>query len=151
MKQIVRTLKDMKEYFIDEEAVKLLLKKNPIIYTVESHKEGLLSVSNTIINPGKVGAEYFMTKGHYHENPSGEAYVLIRGEGKIVMQKGKDCCVVKLDKKKPYLVPAGWAHRTVNTGKGKLEFLNFYPTKAGHDYNKLKKAGGFKKRVTKTL
>lgn len=70
-KKSIRRLSDMKGYFIDEEAWKKMIEDgDPIIYEVyaieQEEKEGDLNFATTVLYPGKVGNEFFMTKGHYH-------------------------------------------------------------------------------------
>jgi len=139
-------LKDMKDFFLDQDAVAKLLKKNPKIYDVAVLENKGVMFAITTIYPGTVGKEYFMTRGHYHKKPGDEVYYLIKGKGKIVMQDSKDVRVVEMKRGRFEIVPSGYAHRTVNTGKSKLVFLSIYPRSVGHDYKKIEREG-FKKRV----
>jgi len=139
----VRTLQDMESKYDDKQEVKKILqKKNPIIYRdyVKPLRENIL-IGLTIMNPGKIGKELYMTKGHKHKKPFSEKYILIKGKGKLVLQD-KTAKVVVLKKNKPFTVPGKSAHRLVNIGAKKLEVLAIYDKRSGHDY-KTK----FKKKV----
>ena len=53
---------------------------------VEEGTPGGLYFGITRIYPGKVGDEYFMTKGHFHANMNrGEYYWGVEGEGRLIM------------------------------------------------------------------
>jgi glucose-6-phosphate isomerase len=142
-------LSDLKDFFSDQEAVNKILSKskNPIIYEYYENSqpevEGHLNFGVTIINPGKIGKEYYLTRGHYHANEnSSEVYIGLNGEGMIIMQK-KDGQFSYLSMKKGVIVyvPPFWAHRTINVGKRKFSFLYIYPSNAGHDYEIIKQKG----------
>src|SRR6266704_2439964 len=48
--------------------------------------EGGLMWGNTTIEPGRVGDEYFMTHGHFHEiSNRAEFYATVRGTGYLVL------------------------------------------------------------------
>jgi glucose-6-phosphate isomerase, archaeal len=135
-------LSDMEPFFKDKDEVnKLLKKKNPLIYEVHFITEDEISYAITIINPGKVGKERYMTKGHYHLKSTSEVYYKISGEGYILIRKGKEKRKIKLEKNKFHYIPKDFAHRTVNNSNKKLVFLSIYQTDSGHDYERIKKEG----------
>jgi glucose-6-phosphate isomerase len=145
----VRRLSDLRGFFSDNDLVEGLLarEKNPIIYEVyeipQIPSEGLFSLACTVLHPGKVGREYYFTKGHFHaKEPTSEVYVGLKGEGVILLQT-RDGRVVPLPLKAGGVVyiPPRWAHRSINTGKGKFVFLAIYPSDAGHDYESIKRNG----------
>jgi glucose-6-phosphate isomerase, archaeal len=101
----------------------------------------------TIIAPGTVGAEYYMTKGHHHLRDSAEYYLGMAGEGVMVMEsRDGDFETARLVPSASVYVPPGWAHRTVNTGEVPLAFLAVYSGDAGHDYESVERTG-FSRRV----
>ncbi len=68
---IVRRLSNMKGQFLDQEAFdKQAAVEDAILYDVYEIKReevaGELLHGLSVIHPGKVGEEYFMTKGHFH-------------------------------------------------------------------------------------
>ena len=121
--------------------------KNPLIYEyteVENpQKEGHLNIGWTKIYPGKVGDEYYMTRGHFHKvEASGEVYIGLRGEGIVLTQTRDGKCVhAEIAEGKIVYVPPGVAHRTVNTGDKPLIFLYIYPSYSGHDYGTIAELG----------
>lgn len=148
-RKLVRRLSDMRGFFSDNEFVeeKLARGKNPIIYEVyeisQTPSEGLFSLACTVLHPGKVGREYYFTKGHFHaREPTSEVYVGLKGKGMLLLQtrEGRVAHLL-LEAGSMVYVPPRWAHRTINTGKGKLVFLAVYPSDAGHDYEKIKRSG----------
>lgn len=152
-KTIVR-LSDLKDFFFDRQAVEhiLLNGSDPIVYEVydnsQPQSEGHLNFGVTVINPGKIGLEYFMTKGHYHaKERASEVYLGIEGEGIILMQRRSgEVAYFPLTKGKVVYVPPSWAHRTINTGTAKFSFFYVYSTDAGHDYESIRR-GGFAKLI----
>ncbi len=149
----VRRLSDMKGFYADQEAVAQILKESdPVIYEVyacESEEEGPgnLSYALTVINPGDVGGEYYMTKGHFHHKPSAELYLGLEGEGILLLQdrEGNTRRIPLLPGRVSY-VPANYAHRSINTGRSQLRFLAIYQSDSGHDYGTIEKEG-FRERI----
>ena len=142
-----RRLSDLAEHFKDKKLVDEMLSKgeNPLIYQVyeipQASVAGMLNVGSTIIYPGKIGDEYYFTKGHFHQKEStSEAYVGLEGEGIILIQDRRGE-LVSLEIKPNILVyiPPDTAHRSVNTGSGRLVFLAVYPSDAGHDYESIER------------
>jgi glucose-6-phosphate isomerase len=123
-----------------------------IIYEVyELESVGKIKLAITKLMVGKVGNEYFMTKGHYHEDEqAGEVYFGLRGHGLLLMQtKDGETGEIELEPGTIACIPPGWAHRSVNTGDEDFVFLAAYPGDAGHDYSAIERAG-FRKRVVET-
>ncbi|MCD6469571.1 glucose-6-phosphate isomerase [Candidatus Bathyarchaeota archaeon] len=146
--KVERHLSDMKEYFLDKRLVEEMLSKgeDPLIYTVYEmprEKEGEFNVSCTIIYPGKIGKEYYFTKGHFHaKEPTSEIYIGMKGEGLILMQNRRgETRALKIEPNVLVYIPPGFAHRSVNTGNTELVFLAIYPSDAGHDYVAIQKTG----------
>jgi glucose-6-phosphate isomerase len=142
-------LSDLKDYFQDKKAVKQILSKgeDPVIYLYFEHTQeeiqGHLNFGVTIINSGKIGREYYLTRGHYHaKKEAAEVYVGLKGKGIMIMQN-EDGQVVHLPISKGIVVyvPPFWAHRTVNIGKKELAFFYVYPSNAGHTYDAIRKMG----------
>lgn len=132
---MVRKYKDMADAFKEK-----LSNKNPIMYKVYIKDYGDFEEGLTVINPGVVGKEYFMTKGHRHIKPMAEIYILISGKGKLLIQE-KSTQVIDMKKNVLYHVPAKSGHRLVNIGNKPLEVMTIYGKNAGHDYNyKFKKS-----------
>lgn len=140
---IVRKGKDMAGYFMETPD------PERVIYEVyESKCVGYTCMAITVLKPGKVGKEYHMTKGHFHEDPkSGELYFCLKGRGMVIMQTREgDTAEVRLQPGAAISIPPGWAHRTVNVGEDDFIMLAVFPACAGHDYGSIEK-NGFIKRV----
>lgn len=139
---------DMQGMYQDELALKKLVSKdNPLIYQVSGvnipEETGHIIYSTTIISPGKVGNEYFMSKGHFHvKEDTAEIYLCLEGEGYLLMQTRKGR--VSTIHMKPGIlgyIPPYWGHRTINTGNKEFAFLTFSPGDAGHNYEVIQKCG----------
>lgn len=146
----LRRLEDMRDMYQDQEAVAEVLRvKDPLIYEVYEipapEEEGQLTQCVTIIQSGKIGNEYYMTKGHYHKNrASAEVYLCLSGHGYLLLQTERgDPRALELKPGTAAYVPPYWAHRTVNVGGEPLVFYGVYPADAGHDYERIAEQGGF--------
>lgn len=144
----VRRLSEMANAFEDEEAARKLLADgdDPVIYTGHDARvppePGHLLYRTTIIRPGTVGSEFFMTRGHHHHRDSAELYLGMSGEGIMIMaSRDGDFAHAELVPSASVYVPPGWAHRTVNTGSTPLSFLAAYYGDAGHDYDSVERSG----------
>jgi len=141
-------LSELKDYFSDPEAADKILSsgRDPVVYEyyeyVVEESAGHLSLGLTIIYPGKVGKEYFMTRGHFHLKPAAEFYYGIRGRGMLLIQS-EDGRVEYVELRPGVIgyVPPGWGHRTINTGRAMFVFFFAYPSDAGHDYGIVKEKG----------
>lgn len=110
---------------------------DPIIYRVEEYDPiGTKASAITWLHPGQVAREFYMTKGHTHEKPSAENYQFLHGHGLVYMFHDKDRpCILAVTAGDNVVVPAGYAHRVINTGSDDLVFLATYDKDAGHDYS----------------
>jgi glucose-6-phosphate isomerase len=99
--------------------------------------------STTVLQPGSVGGEYNMTKGHFHANRDrAEIYVTLSGEGRLVMATAEgDHRVEPMGAGTMNYVPGWWGHRSVNVGSDPLVFLAAYPADAGYDYGTIEERG----------
>lgn len=140
------TLGALEGVFADEEAY-ASLDKNKVIYRVEmlpaESADGELNFGTSHIEPGCVGNEYHMTRGHFHERiEQAEYYFGSAGEGLLVLQDQQG--QVSLEKVFPgsvHHIQGYVAHRLVNTGDVRLSALAVWPAIAGHDYGSLKEDG----------
>jgi len=145
--QTERRLGDLPTAFADPKAVCSLLNAgNPILYRVsqiEDHNgPGQLHYGMGILMPGKVGQEYFMTKGHFHAwRPAAEVYIGLAGQGLMLLEHEEtgECSAVPLAADTVVYVPGYTAHRTVNTGSEPLVYWGVFPSDAGHDYGSVGK------------
>jgi glucose-6-phosphate isomerase, archaeal len=151
---IERPLSSLRGMFNDPEAYERLLEQeDALVYEVyeirRPEAEGELALGISVIHPGKVGAEFFMTKGHFHSVlETAEVYCCLQGEGFMVMETPEgDSSIAALRPGTVLYVPPRWAHRSVCTSRqGDLVTLFVYPAHAGHDYGTIEQQG-FRKLV----
>ncbi len=136
-----RYLHDLEGMFADSMAEDALMINNPLIYEVyeatqNPMEEGQLRYSTTTIYPGKVGDEYFFTKGHYHAiGNRAELYMGLAGEGYLLLMTPEgEINVQHMTPGAMSYIPPFWAHRTINIGKENFVFFACYPADAGYDY-----------------
>lgn len=102
----------------------------------------------TILQPGRVGDEFFMTHGHFHAiRDRAELYSTVKGAGALLFMDEEDRTWSQ--EMKPgtvHYIPGNVAHRVVNTGDEPLVFLASWPSDAGHDYGSIRTTG-FSKRM----
>lgn len=145
------SLSDLHGIFADHEIWQSSDLSRPV-YTVEMFDtpsdEGALYVGVTHLKPGRVGNEFFMTRGHFHaRREQGEVYFGLRGTGLLLLQNEQG--QARFERVQPgsvHIIPGLTAHRLINTGADTLSALAVWPSAAGHDYTAL--AAGFACRVT---
>ena len=131
----------------------MLAEDDTLLYEVYEIKRpeiaGELLNGLSIVHPGTVGHEYFMTKGHFHTViDTSEVYYCLKGEGVMVMETPEgEWAVEPLRPNAVLYVPPRWAHRSVNTSPTEdLVTFFVYPGNAGHDYGTIE-TQGFRKLV----
>ena len=105
--------------------------------------DGDLKFGTSIVYPGKVGDEYFMTKGHFHTLlETGEVYYCLAGEGAMLMETPEgEVSLVPMRPGEAVYVPPRWAHRSINTGSQTLVTFFVFRSDAGHDYGTIEQKG----------
>ena len=155
IKKLTRSIGDLKGLFADQNAFEEQ-DANQMAYEVESYlpvpegTEGGLFFGITRIQPGTIGNEYMMTKGHSHvlENRA-EFYWCIEGEGMMLfMDKDRNMWAEKMFPGSLHYIKGVTAHRVANTGESVLSFGACWPSDAGHNYD-LVAQNGFSKRLMK--
>lgn len=148
--QVVRRrLSDMQAMFADEQARLQMQEQagDPLVYEVYvaevPEAEGHVLHCTTVIYPGRVGNEFFMTKGHFHSiRDRAELYLGLAGKGYMLAQtdEGK-VRGFPMEVGTVTYAPPGWAHRTINTGNEPFISFAVWPGDAGHDYGKIETEG----------
>ncbi|MEI6157608.1 MAG: glucose-6-phosphate isomerase family protein [Atribacterota bacterium] len=145
---MLRRVSDIKKMCYDEKAAEELIQNgDPLVYEAiyadVPEEEGQLGHCTTIIYPGKVGKEYFLTKGHYHaKTGTAEIYFCLRGQGRLIMESTDgDCEILEMFPGSASYIPPFWSHRTMNTGTEPLIFYCIFPAEAGHDYSTIEEKG----------
>lgn len=153
-RRLERRLSGLAGIYMDSESQsRYVMEADPVVYEVfemvRPAQAGELLNGLSVVHPGKVGREYFMTRGHYHEvRETAEMYYCVQGTGCLLMENEEGEWV--LEEFRPgrvvYVTP-GWAHRSINTHPAEALTTYFaYPGHAGHDYATIE-ARGFLKRV----
>jgi glucose-6-phosphate isomerase len=149
-----RRLSAMADMYADQEAVKRLVAQDDVL-VYEFYDMGVQETSGnvaygtSITHPGKVGDEYFMTKGHFHTVlDTAEIYYCLRGHGFMVMESPEgDWEAQELTPGMAVYVPGRYAHRSVNVSDTEPLITFFaFPGHAGHDYGTIE-TQGFRKLV----
>lgn len=140
---VERHLSDMRGMYVEERKGE----GDPLIYTVYGipvpETNSNVMSSTTVLVPGTVGREFYMTKGHLHEvRERAEVYLTLEGDGRLVMASDDgDVRVEEMHHGTVNYVPGHWAHRSVNVGDGPLVFFAAYVADAGHDYGTIEQRG----------
>ena len=151
---IIRKLSSMKNQYLDEKSYgEMLAKEDCLLYEVYEklvpELEGELLQGMSIVHPGKVGNEYFMTKGHFHSIlNTAEFYYCVKGNGYMMMENPEGgWAAEELLPNTVLYVPGRWAHRSINVKSDEdLITIFAYPATAGHDYATIE-TKGFKKLI----
>jgi glucose-6-phosphate isomerase len=153
-RHLVRRASDMRGYYADSAALESLIDRydDPLHYEVFEvpvpEQPGHLMYCISTLQPGTVGQEWFMTKGHYHAKiDTAEVYLCLRGQGFMLMKTAAGQCRWEtFQRGRMVYVPPHWAHRSINTGAEPLVSFCVYPAEAGHNYGDIQ-AEGFPQRV----
>lgn len=148
-----RYLSQMRGMYRDEQALQALLREgDPLVYEFYEldlpQDDGNLLFGTSILYPGKVGREYYMTKGHFHTIlDTAEIYYCLGGRGYLLMENPQgESYALELQPSVAVYVPGTYAHRSINTGDEPLVTFFAFRADAGHDYRSIETAG-FRKLV----
>jgi glucose-6-phosphate isomerase len=145
------TIRDLDGLFGDGAAYARLVsaRGDDIAYEVQEFRPKRAAPQELIfgtstLQPGKVGAEFFMTRGHLHvraDRP--EVYVCQRGRGVLHLEAlSGETRPVDMAPGNVIYVPPYWIHRSVNIGNEPLITVFCYPADAGQDYAIIERSGG---------
>jgi glucose-6-phosphate isomerase len=150
---VTRRLSQMKAMYADREAAeRAIAGGDPLVYEFYDlgapANHGDIAFGTSITYPGKVGNEYYMTKGHFHTiRETAEVYYTLSGEGLMVTEDSEgDVLIQPLIPGQAVYVAMGYAHRSVNTGKSPLVTFFAFRGDAGHDYASIE-TKGFRKLI----
>ena len=152
-----RYLSQMKGMFADEQAFNALMEKgDPLVYEFHGlpvpETDGDLAFGCSILYPGKVGDEYYFTKGHFHTIlETGEVYYCLKGHGYMLLENPEgDWSAQELTAGKAVYVPKRYAHRSINVSSEEpLVTFFVFRADAGHDYGTIETKGYRKLLVEK--
>ena len=147
-----KTFHDLQDLYFDQAAFQTLTAErgDQVAYEVFEYRptenSGDLIFGTSILYPGKVGDEYFMTRGHIHaKSDRPEIYYCQAGSGVMLLEtpNGETRATSMIPQSIVY-VPPHWIHRSVNTGSSTLVTVFCYPADSGQDYEIIACAGGMK-------
>lgn len=148
IKYNAQVIRNLHEYFVDKSAFEdIAARGNPIVYEFWEHEYAGgnrgLSFGLTCIHSGKVGNEFYMTRGHFHAHGEGdECYIVLSGKGVLLLySKDFDNSAIEMSPGFMYYIPGHMAHRTVNIGHEDLIFLSLWSSRIEHDYSTVMKRG----------
>jgi glucose-6-phosphate isomerase len=143
-----RKLSQMKGMYADTAAFeKAVTGGDPLVYEFYElgvpENSGDLAFGTSITYPGKVGNEYYMTKGHFHTVlETAEVYYTLSGEGCMLLENPEgDVALYPMIPGSAVYVPKRYAHRSINTGK--IPMVSFFAFRgdAGHNYATIETKG----------
>lgn len=148
-KPMQRYLSQMKGMYANDNAFNEMVSQgDPLVYEFfdmgvpESEKE--IAYGTSITYPGRVGDEFYMTKGHFHTIlDTAEVYYCLRGNGYMLMENPEgDWEARELSPGTAVYVPPRFAHRSINVSPEEPLITFFaFPGNAGHDYGSIETRG----------
>ncbi len=142
-----KRLSEFRGVYSDTAALDALIasKGDLVTYTVSERKDPGTDIffGTTVMQPGRVGEEYFMTRGHFHaRRDRGEIYYTQSGEGLLLLQsRDGEIRTVEMKPGVCASIPPDWGHRSINTGTEPLVFVWCCNQDAGHDYAEIATRG----------
>ena len=137
----------------DEFARAVRRRGDEIAYSVSdlsrSFASGDLIYGTTWMAAGRIGGEFFMTRGHIHSKPDrSETYAGLSGRGVLLLESpAGDVRTLEIAAGIVVYVPPYWIHRSVNTGDRPLVMSFCFPADAGQDYGIIERSNGMRVRV----
>jgi glucose-6-phosphate isomerase len=150
-----KTLADLEGLYAEDAAYRTLLRElgDTVVYEVTDYKpsndSGDMIIGVTRMLPGKVGKEFFLTRGHIHANANRpEMYYGESGQGIMLLESpAGEVRTVEIGPRTLCYVPPYWIHRSVNVGREELVMTFAYPADSGQDYDIIARAGGMRSRI----
>ncbi|MGH9616432.1 MAG: glucose-6-phosphate isomerase family protein [Acidobacteriaceae bacterium] len=144
----LKTMGELRSIFADRHAANQM-PADIEIYRIQAYTpvpagtEGGLFWGRTILQPGNVGEEFFMTKGHFHRiRNRAEYYFTFQGTGALLlMDEARTTRHQDMFPGSVHYIPGSTAHRVANTGSTPLVFSACWPSDAGYDYETIDREG----------
>lgn len=145
-----KRLKDLEGIYFDENKYKTAVCAggDEVVYSVNDVRPpqavGDLIFGTTYMEPGRIGDEFYMTRGHIHAVANRpEVYYGESGAGVMLMESPEgETRVLEVTPGVAVYVPPMWVHRSVNVGAEPLVMSFFYPSDSGQDYGIIARSGG---------
>lgn len=144
---------DLKGLFAREEAFDRLVAERgrDLAYEVYEFRPDRVAPHELVfgtstLHAGKVGDEFFMTRGHIHTRTDRpEIYFCHAGRGVMHMEAPDgNTNPIEMTPGSVVYVPSFWIHRSVNVGEGPFITTFCYPADAGQDYDIIERSGGMR-------
>ena len=150
-----KRLRDLSTIYADEAAFARAVAQegDRVVYYVHETRpaasHGDLIFGTTFMEPGRIGEEYFVTRGHIHARANRpETYYGESGNGLMLMENPEgETRILEIAPRVLVYVPPMWIHRSVNTGAGPLVMSFCYPSDSGQDYDIIARSGGMATRI----
>jgi glucose-6-phosphate isomerase, archaeal len=147
-KSTKRKLSDMKGMYYDSDELNRMLKsKDELVYEFYElgapEDAGDIAFGTSIVYPGKVGNEYYMTKGHFHKIlDTAEVYICVKGHGYMLLENPEgEWNTEKLSPGRAVYCSKRFAHRSINVGETPMITFFAFRGDAGHDYGTIETKG----------
>jgi len=124
-----------------------------VVYRVHEtrpeRRSGDLIFGTTFMEPGRIGDEFYLTRGHLHARADRpETYYGESGEGLILLEDPEGATrILEIGPGILAYVPPMWIHRSINTGDAPLVMSFCYPCDSGQDYEVIARSGGMARRI----
>ncbi|MCJ7478933.1 MAG: glucose-6-phosphate isomerase [Candidatus Nanohaloarchaeota archaeon QJJ-7] len=160
----VRMLDEMRDLLLDQDFAQDA-DNQPLYYMyrdlyrdehLETIRENDIRFDVTVMPPKKLGRELVKTKGHYHPEarkgvPYPEIYEVMAGEAHYLLQEKdrgggvSDVVVVSANSGDKVIIPPGYGHITINTGRKRLKMANWVSSRFDSIYGDIeeKKGGAY--------
>jgi glucose-6-phosphate isomerase len=147
--------RDLSRIYADEAAFERLAETfgDAVAYRVDearfSDQASDLITGISVLEPGKVGQEFFMTRGHLHQRADRpETYYCLAGHGILLLESlAGEIKAMEMRPGSLVYVPPFWVHRSVNVGETVFATLFSYPADAGQNFEIVRQAKGFRQLV----
>lgn len=145
-----KRLKDLDGLYRDKDAFAKAVAASgeEIVYRVQDMRPeqevGDVIFGVTYMEPGKIGDEFYMTRGHIHATANRpEVYYGEAGSGLMLMESPEgETRIEPITPRVAVYVPPYWVHRSVNVGNEPLVMSFYYPSDSGQDYEVIARCGG---------
>lgn len=150
-----KRLEDLGGVYADQAAFAAACAETPgrIVYRVEEVRppdaRGNLIFGVTHMEPGRIGAEFFVTRGHIHARGNRpETYRGESGHGLMLLESPEgETRILEIAPRMTVYVPPFWIHRSINIAGAPLVMSFCYPADAGQDYDVIARTGGMVVRI----
>lgn len=150
-----KRLGDLAGLYADGTAFEAMTREigNPVVYAVEDFRPGDhpgdLIYGITRMSAGRVGDEFFLTRGHIHAKADRpEIYYGQQGKGLMQLESpAGETRIIEIGPQTICYVPPYWIHRSINVGDAELVMVFAYPSDSGQDYGVIEASNGMRHRV----